>query len=200
MRLRSVDRVDPARGDPARTASSDPVLVARCLDGDDAAWHELIARYGRLVEAVVRRYHLPEDDRADVFQDVWVALWRDLAAVRKQDRLGPWLVTVAGRLAWDARKRRVREVNGESVELLLDGLVDESADPAHEAERSETTDRVRAALMRISPRSRRLIEALFFDRTASYVEIAAELGCSPNSIGPIRGRCFKELRDALVDR
>lgn len=200
MRVMSVvESVDPV--DPTGAALADPVLIERCLHGDDAAWHALIGRYGRLVEAVLRRYHLPDDDRADLFQDVWVALWRDLAAVRNHERLGPWLVTVAGRLAWDARKKRARELHGESVELLLDGLIDESADPARAAERSETSDRVRTALMRISPRSRRLIEALFFDRTASsYAEIAAELGCSPNSIGPTRGRCFKELRDALVDR
>jgi len=55
----------------------------------------LIARYARLVEAVIRRYHLPAEEQADVFQDVWVALWSQLASVRSHERLGPWLVTAA---------------------------------------------------------------------------------------------------------
>ena len=179
---------------------SDASLVVRCLDGDDAAWHGLIGRYARLVEAVIRRYHLPADEQADVFQDVWVALWRDLAAVRQHERLGPWLATAAGRMAWDARKRLARAANGESIDLLVETLVDEAADPGEHVGRIETSERVHAALMRLSPRARLLIQALFFEGTASYAEIAAQLGCSPNSIGPIRARCFKELRDALADR
>lgn len=185
--------------DPIARDTSDGALVARCLAGDDAAWHALIGRYARLVEAVIRRYHLSPDEQADVFQDVWVALWRDLAAVRSHDRLGPWLATAAGRMAWDARKRLDRPGNGGSLELLVETLVDEGSDPEGQVVRSETNERVRTALLRVSPRSRRLLEALFFQETASYAEIADELGCSPNSIGPIRARCFKELRDALGD-
>jgi RNA polymerase sigma factor (sigma-70 family) len=176
----------------------DAALVARCLAGDDAAWHTLIGRYARLVEAVIRRYHLPAEDQADVFQDVWVALWRDLSSVRSHARLGPWLVTAAGRMAWDARKRLPR-LEGQPLEPLLGELVDEAADPAHEVVQRETSERTRAALARVSPRCRLLLEALFFEESTSYAEIAARLGCSPNSVGPIRGRCFKELREALAD-
>ena len=178
---------------------TDADLIARCLDGDDASWHTLIARYARLVEAVIRRYHLPPDDRADVFQDVWVALWRDLASVRQHERLGPWLVTAAGRMSWDARKRLARTTSGEAVELLLEGIEDESADPAAEVARFETSERVHAALARVSPRTRVLVQALFFGEPMSYGEIATLLGCSPNSVGPIRARCFEELRDALAE-
>ena len=32
--------------------------------GDDAAWHALISRYARLVEAIIRRYHLPPEERS----------------------------------------------------------------------------------------------------------------------------------------
>ena len=186
--------------DPMARDTPDGALVARCLAGDDAAWHGLIARYARLVEAVIRRYHLPADEQADVFQDVWVALWRDLAAVRSHERLGPWLVTAAGRIAWDSRKRLERGGNGGSLDLFLDTLVDDAADPEQQIVQRETSELVRTALLRISPRSRRLLEALFFRETVSYAEIAVELGYSPNSIGPIRARCFKELRDALAEK
>ena len=185
--------------DPIARDSTDGALVVRCLGGDDTAWHTLIGRYARLVEAVIRRYHLPADEQADVFQDVWVALWHDLAAVRSHERLGPWLVTAAGRMAWDARKRLARAGTGGSIDLFLETLVDEGADPEAQVVQRETTERVRMALMRIPPRSRRLLQALFFGETVSYAVIAGELGCSPNSIGPIRARCFKELRDALDD-
>jgi RNA polymerase sigma factor (sigma-70 family) len=131
---------------------------------------------------------------------VWVALWRELAAVRSQQRLGPWLVTTAGRTAWDARKRIERRRESQQGEGVMELLVDETANPEHEVAERETSLRVRAALAGLSPRCRTLLKALFFDETVSYVQIAEELGCSANSIGPIRGRCFRELRDALTDR
>ncbi|MCC7370385.1 MAG: sigma-70 family RNA polymerase sigma factor [Chloroflexi bacterium] len=184
----------------AAHAADDGELVGRCLDGDDAAWHELIGRYARLVEAVIRRYHLPAEEAADAFQDVWVALWRSLASVRSQERLGPWLVTTAGRTAWDARKRLARRHESQQPDGALDIMVDPAADPEHDAIERETSLRVRAAFATLSPRCRKLLKALFFDETVSYAEIAQELGCSANSIGPIRGRCFRELRDALADR
>ena len=185
---------------PDGRGADDGELVARCLAGDDAAWHELIGRYARLVEAVIRRYHLPAEEGADAFQDVWVALWRDLHAVRSQQRLGPWLVTTAGRTAWDARKRIERRHEAQQVDGLIDVLVDDRADPERDVTAAETSLRVRAALASISPRCRTLLKALFFDETVSYARIAGELGCSANSIGPIRGRCFRELRNALADR
>ena len=49
--------------DPMARDTPDGVLVAGCLAGDDAAWHALVARYARLVEAVIRRYHLPLEER-----------------------------------------------------------------------------------------------------------------------------------------
>jgi RNA polymerase sigma factor (sigma-70 family) len=129
-----------------------------------------------------------------------VALWRDLHAVRSQQRLGPWLVTIAGRTAWDARKRIERRHEAQQGDGFFDILVDDRADPERDITEAETSLRVRAALASISPRCRTLLKALFFDETVSYATIAQQLGCSANSIGPIRGRCFRELRDALADR
>jgi RNA polymerase sigma factor (sigma-70 family) len=182
----------------ARTRDTDDsMLVARCLAGDDASWQQLVLRYTRLVEALIRRYHLPADDQADVFQDVWVELWQNLSSVRSQDRLGPWLSTVAGRLAWDARKRLPRQIAGEPAALLLAGIIDDADGPEQQVMQRDATERLRIGLAHVSPRCRLLLEALFFDESPSYLELAAQLDCSPNSIGPIRGRCFKELRTAL---
>src|SRR5581483_3435046 len=136
-----------------------------CLAGDDTSWQQLVRRYSRLVEALIRRYHLPADEQADVYQDVWVELWQSLPSVRSHDRLGPWLSTVAGRLAWDARKRRPRQIEGEPAALLLAGLVDQADGPEQQALRRDATERLRIALAHVSPRCRLLMEALFFSES-----------------------------------
>jgi RNA polymerase sigma factor (sigma-70 family) len=183
--------------DPAARPADDSTLVARCLAGQDAAWQQLVSRYSGLVAAVIRRYHLPAEDQADVFQDVWVELWRALPSLRSHDRLGSWLATIAGRRAWDTKRRLPRHVDGEPAEQLFGGLADQGESAEQQVTRRETCDDVREALARVSSRCRVLVRALFYDESSSYVDIAGRLGCSPNSVGPIRGRCFKEIRAAL---
>jgi RNA polymerase sigma factor (sigma-70 family) len=181
---------------PARDAGDD-ALISMCLAGDDAGWSHLVNRYGRLVEAVIRKYHLPREEQADIFQDTWMELWRQLPSLRDHERLASWLITIAGRLAWDARKKLIRRDENGPSRVLLESLVDDDDGPELTVARKETSEQVRAALILISPRCRVLLRALFYDDSMSYADVAAQLGCSPNSIGPIRGRCFKELHAAL---
>ena len=87
-------------------AATDRQLVSACLDGDDMAWGQLVDGYGPLVYSVIRRYPLAEVDAVDTFEQVWAELWDELERLRGRNRLGPWLIAVAGRLAFGASKRR----------------------------------------------------------------------------------------------
>ena len=175
----------------------DGELVQACLAGDDRAWAVLVQRYGRLIDAVIRRYRLSDDDHADVFQDVCVAIWRDLPTIRDRERLGPWIVTVAGRHSWDARRRLRPRLGEQEAEEILSAVPDGQPGPEEMMTRHEDQIEVRAALARLSRRSRLLLESLFFEDEVSYAELAQRLQVSQNSIGPLRGRSFKELREAL---
>jgi RNA polymerase sigma factor (sigma-70 family) len=178
----------------------DRTLVEGCLAGDDGAWSALLERYGRLIDAVIRRYRLAEDDHADVFQDVCVAIWRDLPNVRDRDRLAPWIVTVAGRHSWDARRRLRPRLGEQENDESLTTVPDSQPGPEELMTRREARTEVRAALATLPTRSRMLLESLFFEEELSYAEIARRLQVSQNSIGPLRGRSFKELRAALGSR
>jgi RNA polymerase sigma factor (sigma-70 family) len=179
---------------------SDRALVEGCLAGDNGAWSALLERYGRLIDAVIRRYRLAEDDHADVFQDVCVAIWRDLPNVRDRDRLAPWIVTVAGRHSWDARRRLRPRLGEQENDESLTTVPDSEPGPEEMMTRREARTEVRAALATLPQRSRMLLESLFFEEELSYAEIARRLQVSQNSIGPLRGRSFKELRAALGSR
>src|SRR5690242_3412706 len=90
-RMRGVGQMRQPESNGSRAEDvPDRELLEACLAGEDWAWAALVARYGRLIDAVIRRYRLREDDHADVFQDVCVAIWRDLPTIRDRDRLGPW--------------------------------------------------------------------------------------------------------------
>ncbi len=62
----------------------------------------------------------------------------------------------------------------------------------------DVVERVRAAVLQLPPRQRELMTALFFEE-GTYAEIAARFGYSIDSIGALRGRCFRALQGALAD-
>lgn len=186
---------DDAHDDgPHRVHLSDPLLVRACLAGDEAAWEELIDRYGRLVYSIPRRLGLSESDADDVFQNVFVTLLRNLGSLRDQTRLSAWLITTTRREAWRLGRAGSRRAEDELNESLP------ADDPAalDDVVRWEREQGVREALRRLDDRCRELLTALFLEpATPSYEVIASRLGIPVGSIGPTRARCFKKL-DAIL--
>src|SRR5579883_1277428 len=95
--------------------SSDAELISVFLtERDQAAFAEMVRRYGPLVLRVCRcvlRGHL--QDAEDAFQATFLLLARNAGSIRKKDSLAEWLHGVAYRVAKDARRgserRRLHE-------------------------------------------------------------------------------------------
>jgi len=176
---------------------TDDRLVRECLNGNNSAWAALIDKYKRLVVSIPAKYGLPSDDAADIFQQVWTDLYRDLPRLERVEGLRSWLITAAARRCLLSKKRRQRTVQMSGGEReLSDGRPDAAAIHA-EAEREQ---KIRECIQKLSPRCRKLVTMLFFeDPPRPYLEVARELGLAESSIGFIRGRCLAKLRAALEE-
>jgi RNA polymerase sigma factor (sigma-70 family) len=172
---------------------ADPALVRACLDGDEAAWKDLVERYGRLVYSIPRRYGLSAADADDVFQNVFTIVLRRLGELRNQTCLSAWLITITHREA----QRFGRSTKPSSE--LDENLMDEKAPPLEEVQRFERAQIVRQALNRLAPRDRDLLTALMQDPPPSYVELATRFDLAVGSIGATRARCFKKLEAVLAE-
>jgi RNA polymerase sigma factor (sigma-70 family) len=172
---------------------SDPELVRACLDGEESAWKELVARYSRLVYSIPLRYGLSASDADDVFQNVFLIVHRRLSTLKNQDLLAPWLITVTHREA----KRLCKKLP--PFAELDDSLSDGADPPQDQVERWERQHLVHLALAQMEPRCRDILTTLFLDSTpTSYEILSARLGITAGSIGPTRARCFKKLRAILL--
>ena len=184
--------VSPER--PPRTSDDVAPLVHACLNGDERAWHELVERYGRLVYSIPHRMGLSAADADDVFQNVFLLLYRNLGSLRDQGRVSSWLITAAYRESWRTARLTGRYVNKE-IESAS-----EAAPPEAEVTRLEREQQVRQALRRLDERCRDLLTALFLDPgEPSYGEIATRLQMPLGSVGPTRARCFRKLEAALLN-
>lgn len=172
---------------------SDPEVVSLCLEGDQEAWRCIVHRYRNLVYSIPARYHLQPADAADIFQDVWLALYRELPQLREAGALRFWLATATVRRCLRVKSRVQREeeledtATGTSVEQdVLDVLRDQA---------------LRDAIKTLPARCQILIRLLFFEHPPlGYREIANRLNVAEGSIGFIRGRCLKKLLGVLKEK
>ncbi|HEX8093240.1 RNA polymerase sigma factor [Jatrophihabitans sp.] len=189
---------------PRRQVTDSPVIAGHPLevllqracaeDEDPAAWNELSRRYGRLLLYTARKVGLNDSDAAEVVQQTWIRLWERGHQIRDPESLPAWLTATARR---------------ESLRMAVSGrryLL--CADPATEhGERFPTaaTDvypvdgdyepALEQALTRLPPLQQRLIRLLMSDTCPSYGEVAQILGLPVGSIGPMRMRALRALRD-----
>lgn len=184
---------------------SDADLVARCRQGEAAAWEALVMRYQRLVYAIVRRFGDDEHTAADVFQTVFTRLLAHLPRLTEPDRLQAWIVTTAKREALLLRRRARRTESmtrgdDEGGDAAPDWEpADEAANPQQSLDDLQQQHRVRLALDRLEERCRSLLTLLFRDEDEKvpYEEVSRRLNLPVGSIGPTRARCLAKLRQLL---
>jgi DNA-directed RNA polymerase specialized sigma24 family protein len=163
--------------------ASDADLVQACLDGHEAAWNELVDRFGRLVYSVPRRYGFCDADAQDVHQIVFAILY-----------LGSGLIRTTHRECFRRAKRSGAYVG------LEQAIADVSAPADDRAEQWERQHQVRQALRELGGRCEQLLTALFLaPGQPNYEALARELDMKVGSIGPTRSRCFQKLEKILVE-
>lgn len=154
----------------------DALLVEACLDGQQWAWDAVVDRYSRLVYAITLRYRLLPEDAAEVFQNVWLDLFRDLPNLRDAKALRSWLVTAT------LRRSLLHKRRGQKAVLRIEDRAvvasDDAPDPLDVHERAERARQVGFALRGLPDRCRELVEMLFFFEhpPIPYEEAARRLG------------------------
>jgi len=178
--------------------ASDEDLLSVCLRGEAGGWEMLLDRYAALIYSIPLKYGLPPGDAADVFQSVCVTLFEKLDTIRAPRGLAAWIITTTSRQSLAVARRRRREQTRSTGEDP--GTPDPDLLPEDELLGLERQRIVRAAVERLSPRCRKLIQALFSDvaQQQTYQQLADGLGVPMNSLGPTRARCLDQLKRLLV--
>jgi len=178
--------------------ADDADVLKACVAGDEEAWAELVARYGRLVVSIPRRYGLGREACEDIFQEVFAILVRQLAGIRRRTGLPKWFITTTHRVCrqWFQQAKQGKHDNH--------ALGDESAmisgrePPPDLLVQWERQHLVGQALRRLGGRCEQLLIALYTDQGGDgYEEVAAKLEMPAGSIGPGRARCLRKLMEII---
>ena len=190
-------------GDTGRPANgpdigwTDQRLVSSCLRGDERAWSVLVEKYKNLVYSIAIKYGAPPDEAADLFQTVWVDVYKELDNLRKQGSLRSWLISVTRHKCYHWRQKHQREAIRRSGIANLESDDRLAVEPVS-LDEMERDQLVREAIFTLPERCRELIQLLFYSQPPlRYREVAQRMGLAIGSIGFIRGRCLKRLQRSL---
>ncbi|HMR65770.1 MAG TPA: sigma-70 family RNA polymerase sigma factor [Anaerolineae bacterium] len=176
---------------------SDQALLQACRRGEARAWERLVDKYERLVFSIALKYGLSHDQAADITQLTFTIFLQEIDRLRDDSNLAAWLATVARRHTWRHLQHQRRESPDQASDLSDSPtlLGQPAADSIQQWERLEW---LYQGLNQLDKPCRELITLLYFDPAQpSYEAVAAQTGRSVGSIGPIRGRCLKRLKEIL---
>jgi RNA polymerase sigma-70 factor (ECF subfamily) len=195
-----------AEGRPPSTGTSRSLLERVKVD-DPAAWDRLVALYAPLVFHWCRGWGLPEQDVADVFQEVFGAVARHIAGFRKEeqgDTFRGWLRTITHNKVRDHFRREGRQAHGAGGTDAWRQMAQVPA-PAEDDSAQES-----AAEQALFGRALAQIRGEFEERTwqafwrtavegRAPADVGPELGMSPGAVRVAKSRVLQRLRAELGD-
>lgn len=184
-------------------------LILRCQTGvrpERTAFAELMRRYQSQVDRVL--YHLAPDwgDRADLAQEVWIRVFRNISRLQDPSKFRGWLSRIATNLFYDELRKRKRVVSPLSLDAprtLDDGEMDweiagDTPGPEEELTTREFYEQLRSAIADLPEVFRttivlREIEGLAYEEIAEITGVS--LGTVKSRIARARSRLQAQLQN-----
>ena len=196
-------------GSAAKLSNYD--LILQCQIGhrpDKAAFAELLRRYQSHVDKVL--YHLAPDwqDRADLAQEVWIRVYRNIHRLNEPVKFRGWLSRIATNLFYDELRKRKRTSYPVSLDASLtvkDGemsweIASDSPGPDENLTTREFYDRLHAAIAALPEVFRttimlREIQGMAYEEIAEITGVS--LGTVKSRIARARSRLQFQLQNYL---
>jgi RNA polymerase sigma-70 factor, ECF subfamily len=183
-----------SRRPASRAAEVNARVVARFRDGDPEAVRAVYRAYGRLVYAVAYRIL---SDRAlceEATQQTFLKAWRAAGTADPARELGPWLATIARRVAIDLYRREAHRATSPLEAVAPD-------DPALASQSPSTEDaydvwEVRRAVSELPDDEREVVRLQHFEGL-THAQIATRLGVPVGTVKSRSHRAHKRLASEL---
>jgi RNA polymerase sigma-70 factor (ECF subfamily) len=191
------------------TGTDESTLIARCLQGEAAAWDELFDRHyaatGRFVFQLAPGFS-PEDIQ-EVCQEAFLSVIKHLGGFSGRSQLQTWIFRIAANKARDYRARQLAEKRGGGRTPLslhpepgeeLSAIDPVSPLPAPDAAllRAEQWQFVGLALEELGGPCREILELRYF-ADLDYKEISAALDLNEKTVSSRLSKCHDKFEAVL---
>ncbi|SDK54587.1 RNA polymerase sigma factor [Microbulbifer yueqingensis] len=154
-------------------------------------FQQLISDYGGGIARVAGTYTRTPEERDDLLQDIWLAIWRALPGFRGEASVKTFIFRIAhNRSVTELARRRP-----EADDVLLEGVADSAPGPAERLAGQRKSERLQAAVQALPLGLRQVISLRL--EGLGYSEIAEVLGISESNVAVRLNRARQRLSNRL---
>jgi len=183
---------------------SDTDLIIQAQKGDQNAFEELVYRYDRSVLSIAIKYANNEDDAKDLYQEVFIRVYRSIKGFRFQSEFSTWLfrITTNVCLTYKSRSKEHLKVSidndfdDENEFSTIKELVYDSSSPEEIVSGANLGDIVNAAVESLSPKQKMTFILKHYEGY-KIREIAEMLNCKEGTVKKYLFDAIKNLRKKL---
>jgi RNA polymerase sigma-70 factor, ECF subfamily len=174
-------------------------LIARCLDGDQFAWEQIVRQHWRKVFNVAYKFVGSHEQAEDLTQDIFLKIFRSLDTFDRRANFQTWLISVSRNLCIDHYRSVRKERQTIDRDVTADDLAPVSAtvSPLAALENRDLASMLRQALGAL-PQSLRTAVLLRDIQELSYLEIADRLHLPEGTVKSRINRGRKELARQIL--
>jgi RNA polymerase sigma-70 factor (ECF subfamily) len=175
-------------------------LIERCLNGEEAAWEDMVKVHTRRVYAICYRFTGSDHQAQDLTQDVFLRIFRSLKSFRVgEGSFAVWLTRLTRNLLIDHYRRSKLERATDSIETQLP-MLEETKAMSGRADGllagREASEALQGALQKLSPELRETVVLRDLEEL-EYREIAQVLNVPEGTVKSRLNRGRAELARVL---
>ncbi|HCA80320.1 MAG TPA: RNA polymerase subunit sigma-24 [Bacteroidetes bacterium] len=189
----------------SRETMVDLDLIQRAKRGDMRAFEELVFRYDKQVLTIAARYVQSSEDAKDIYQEVFLRVFRSLPKFQLRSQFSTWLFRITTNVCLSHRTKRKRHTHAsihqdadeEHGGAIAESLRDTIETDQH-AEKADLAVHVKKALESLSPKQRMVFTMKYYD-DYKIREIAEMTGLAEGTVKRYLFAATKKIRRSLQD-
>lgn len=181
-------------------------LIKKAQKGDVASFEKIIEVYQPIIYNISYRFAGNADDAADMAQEVFLKMFKNINTFQFKSKLSTWIYRVATNTCLDMVKRKSRQASAYSIDdgieddegnVTVGEVADAGPTPDEVVEQYEVRDIVNSAISQLSEDYKTVI-ILRDVQGLPYDEIAEIVDCSVGTVKSRISRGRKNLREILL--
>lgn len=180
-------------------------LIQKAKGGDMGAFEALVFRYDKQVLTIAARYVQSSEDAKDIYQEVFMRVYRSLPKFQLKSQFSTWLFRITTNVCLTHRTRRKRHVHtslsqeseDEHGAPMTEALT-ESRTADRQAEQTEMALHVSQAMATLSPKQKMVFTLKYYD-DYKIREIAEMMGLAEGTVKRYLFAATKKVRVSLKD-
>ncbi|MEJ5962361.1 RNA polymerase sigma factor [Pedobacter immunditicola] len=176
---------------------TDQALITAVLNGNSAAYAELVNRHKRFVFTMAMKFAKNREDAEEIAQDCFVKAYRSLGTFKNTSKFSTWLYTITYTTAMSfLRRKRIAtySIDEEENQLQLENHI--SSYQANDVEKKSKYAYLNLAISQLLPDDATII-TLFYQSEQSLDEIAQVLNMESNTVKVKLHRARLRLKEKL---